>query len=90
MIVSACCVIAFQFFWAFVFIHVHDRINDAQDAWLMIGWAPCGAYVLLAALYYLMKGMPGGADERAISTLAKICGVSAVGGLFLCEVFYSS
>lgn len=90
VIVSSYCIIAYQVFWACIFVRQHDRIRDAQDAWFLIGWVPCGAYVLLAALYYLMKGMPAGADERAILTLAKICAVSVIGGLFLCEVFYGS
>lgn len=46
--------------------------------------------MLLAALYYLIKGMPPGEDQRAMSTLAIICGVSVVGGLFFCEVFYGT
>ena len=87
-IISSCGVMAFQVSWACIFVRLHDRTRDAQDAWFLIGWIPCGAYMLLAALYYLMKGMPAGADERAILTLAKICAVSVIGGLVLCEVFY--
>jgi len=89
VIVSCYCVIVFQLFWAWNFDRFHDRIRYKQDAWFLVGWTPCGAYVLLAVLYYLMKGMPVGADKKAIVTPLQICAVSALGGLFFCEVWYS-